>query len=467
MLSTLVYTLSSAAAVAAVYYLLYFQPVAYTALINEDQSGEYAAAVAFGLTGLLLVWLGWRPGPYLRRVFWVVTGLLGIIAALEEVSWGERVWRGLFDVSMPAAVRDINVQGEFNLHNLEASERFLDHLYKIGSVLLLAWLLCSAALQIVRPGLAARLRDAGLPLIPIALSPLFLLAPYFFLLAPVVRAEEIGELSVSLAFAAWGLDLCLRHGAPRWRRSGPGATVGYFGIIAIAGIALSVASDASGRYRTHEMATYDFPAFGLYEQAERLFEHIYSDPRYVMPDTRIRHAKVLRASGQQQKAAEILRNEAAMIERQLQEAGETPDQLQRLGMVHQLLGNPGEAEAWFDRAIASYEHELSLTSDGDGEADLLWSEAQIWHLRGDLVTAFRKAAEAEQSAETARLRRAISAWIEQTFGPHFEGFSSDAGRAWPMRDRPPERAGGRSWGSRSRAAPGPASYRIASATHPF
>lgn len=82
-------------------------------LTAEDAAFEYATAVAYLLAAIALGALAafrhrlniWLWG--LALMFFVVAG--------EEVSWGQR----LFGMETPAALRESNVQNEFNLHNLQ------------------------------------------------------------------------------------------------------------------------------------------------------------------------------------------------------------------------------------------------------------------------------------------------------------------------------------------------------------
>lgn len=86
----------------------------------EDSIFEYAGAAGFLATSLIFFVLAWwsrRPrwGQQPRTVFWVLLGLLFFFAAGEEISWGTRI----FAIDGGDAVRQRNLQGELNLHNLD------------------------------------------------------------------------------------------------------------------------------------------------------------------------------------------------------------------------------------------------------------------------------------------------------------------------------------------------------------
>lgn len=82
------------------------------ALTVEGGPFETATAVALAVLG---VWAILR-----RRRWWVVAGILFVLAALEELSWGQH----LFGFGTPGWLQGRNHQGEANLHNLIDSEVF-------------------------------------------------------------------------------------------------------------------------------------------------------------------------------------------------------------------------------------------------------------------------------------------------------------------------------------------------------
>ncbi|MGD8978173.1 MAG: hypothetical protein PVG91_11255 [Gammaproteobacteria bacterium] len=90
-----------------------------------------------------------RPGQLtmLRRML-VVVGLLALLGALEELSWGQH----LVGFDTPAVLRDINFQGESNLHNLIDSQVF-SALVHVPVYLLFVF---PPLVLAVAPGLAAR-----------------------------------------------------------------------------------------------------------------------------------------------------------------------------------------------------------------------------------------------------------------------------------------------------------------------
>lgn len=93
-------------------------------LTTEDGLYENAGAILFLLTSIAFMILATRPGIYKineksdkhpdRRYFWLFA-LLFFFAFGEEISWGQRI----FNFETPQAIKEMNIQGEFNLHNLK------------------------------------------------------------------------------------------------------------------------------------------------------------------------------------------------------------------------------------------------------------------------------------------------------------------------------------------------------------
>ena len=91
---------------------------------KEDGFYQNLGALFFLLTAIAFFVLAARPklyrfenknGKYTERLYFLLLGILFVFAFGEEISWGQRI----FDYATPEAVKEVNVQGEFNLHNME------------------------------------------------------------------------------------------------------------------------------------------------------------------------------------------------------------------------------------------------------------------------------------------------------------------------------------------------------------
>ena len=104
---------------------------------GEDGAAEWLQFLAYAGACLSAFWIVVR-GPYRRGnrqwLCWLAMALFCFYVSGEEISWGERLTS--FGVTV---LRDHNVQGESNLHNLAALNGYL-HVSFIASGLFLGWL---------------------------------------------------------------------------------------------------------------------------------------------------------------------------------------------------------------------------------------------------------------------------------------------------------------------------------------
>jgi hypothetical protein len=91
--------------------LLIFNNEAYRKLVQEDGIVEWLTFV-FLLMASVFFLLGFLK---YRSIFFLLFSILFVFGAMEEISWGQRVFR----FNTPEIIYKENVQKEFNLHNLE------------------------------------------------------------------------------------------------------------------------------------------------------------------------------------------------------------------------------------------------------------------------------------------------------------------------------------------------------------
>ena len=224
-------------------YAVFLLPELARALAAEDRFFEVGTAICFFLAALILgsTWLK-RSGPNdffvfetKRNLFLLLLALLFLFGAGEEISWGQR----LLGIEVPEAIRDRNVQGELNIHNLEVFNRTEDGEPKTGVALLfsiermfsLFWLsYCFLVPLLGRfwPVFSGFLGRINLPLVPLWLGVFF---PLNYLVAKSVeklllvagkplawQVSEVKEFLFSLLFlimALWFRRDAGTHGAAR------------------------------------------------------------------------------------------------------------------------------------------------------------------------------------------------------------------------------------------------------------
>jgi len=417
-IDAVIYFLFAGLALATLTYLCYFNPVVYTRLVNEDQWGEYGTAVGFGFGGVALLVLCAKSGRLSRRVLWAFFGLVALVIAGEELSWGQRI----FNIATPETFYTMNTQGELNLHNFGAVDTLLNRsglLRQTASFLILGWSALCLLASIFTPRVVNRLEEAGLPVIPPRLLPFFLMVPFFFIVKPLARSDEIGELFLAAAVAAWTIDLWLRHTISGPPRNGKCALI-VLGLLLGGGLlAAALAWKFPGSFKgsLNHMAQHTYPGRKMYAQADQIYRYIYAHPHLLKPDTRLQHARMLLSLGQTEQAREVLLEAQNALQGGPGTKEEKADFLRRKGIVHALLGEADSAETYFDESIALERRLAEQTPDPDEKADLLWSVAQTLEARGDRTGALETARQARDVCRSARKQRRLTEWIHFLVDP--------------------------------------------------
>jgi hypothetical protein len=144
-----------------------------TWLIREEHPIEGAGALGLLAAAIACVVL-WRRvagdprWPWLRRLSLLVLAALFAFGFGEEISWGQRI----FGIGTPEALETANRQEELNVHNLEA----LGGAFDPDRLFQLFWLVLGVIVPLAalwRP--AHRLLQRAVPVLPLALAPLFVL----------------------------------------------------------------------------------------------------------------------------------------------------------------------------------------------------------------------------------------------------------------------------------------------------
>ncbi len=103
---------------------------AWSALTREDALVENSTAFLFFLTALLLLAIAARGRGVPGRWLYLLGAFAFVFAAGEEISWGQRI----FGFETPSYLREINLQNEFNLHNIEVVA--FQQVYRVGMMIL-------------------------------------------------------------------------------------------------------------------------------------------------------------------------------------------------------------------------------------------------------------------------------------------------------------------------------------------
>lgn len=115
---------SALAFIVLAYFPCYISNELLTELTQEDGFYEWLGAILFLFTSIAFVLLASKPSlfnqkiiseKYGQRIYFVLFAILFFVAFGEEISWGQRV----FNFATPEKLKEMNIQDEFNLHNLE------------------------------------------------------------------------------------------------------------------------------------------------------------------------------------------------------------------------------------------------------------------------------------------------------------------------------------------------------------
>jgi hypothetical protein len=178
-----------------VFVVLYrLDPEYYLSLTKEDRAVEWATfgfLLASGVLGLALAvrLLKTRRGSVL---FFGIFGVSCVLFALEEISWGQRIFR----ILSPEFFLENSSQREINIHNVFQKRSGLKTKH-IAGLTLFIYGVCLPWLG-AHPKVKGLLTRYGLVVPPRALSFSFLLAAMMMFDWPTGEEEELGELFFSI-----------------------------------------------------------------------------------------------------------------------------------------------------------------------------------------------------------------------------------------------------------------------------
>ena len=194
-------------------------------LVNQEngpvENASFLVFLAASVVGLITWWRSARRETRLVSGFYLAFAIVAFVAAMEEISWGQ----SYLNYTTPFGLRDINEQGEFNIHNMPViMELNPALLFIFGAVCLIGvWL--GRRPSTARIGVPTIL----LPLIwLITLSGLFSTWVYFFatsraldmVVSTMSEVIEFEMAYVTLLYAVLNRRMLRRHPA-RVRRPEP------------------------------------------------------------------------------------------------------------------------------------------------------------------------------------------------------------------------------------------------------
>jgi hypothetical protein len=166
----------------------------YVAITREGDLVETATAILFAAAFLVSSTAALQARHTGRRRFYVIFGLVCLLAFLEEINWGQV----LFGFGPPELFLKLSAQHETSIHDVLV-ERFRIRTITAVTVLMLAFGVLLPASARLSDRLRSFLDRVGIAVPPLSLSVGFLLGSLLANDYVTTREEEIAELFFSLA----------------------------------------------------------------------------------------------------------------------------------------------------------------------------------------------------------------------------------------------------------------------------
>lgn len=286
-------TFFSVAVVCIVWAIYLFKPVGYVFLIAEDCWAESATFVCCMLAFCFL-FAAFRKDKHLLMPGYVLLAIFVLFVGLEEISWGQRI----FGIDTPSFIREYNYQQELTFHNMGLFS-FLKSGMIIG-IMVSLWAIVFPFISMKMDRLRKLGLKFGIPVVPSYLWPLFAIAVFFISFNSIAKGEEIGEMLLCFAFAAYALDVF--HMTGKNNANGSSAFfILYMRFLAyiLVGTVLLVqlAPVESIRWRMNDMAAEKYPGAKLYGHAESVFKYIFERPKLLNERTFYNYAIFLDSQG--------------------------------------------------------------------------------------------------------------------------------------------------------------------------
>jgi len=384
-----------------------FDPVNYARFTAEDWVFEYAGAVAFLLAGALM-WLslGKAPGKlYCALVLGM--GAAFFFAGFEEISWGQRI----LGFSTPELLLGINAQREFTIHNLALLPRINKNAAIAHCVL--CWIGAAWLAVLIAPHWVERWRRRGVPILPMALAPLFLLFCFFILVkTPVIKRDEVGECTLGVAAAIFALHwLLLQSGGHISLRKRALWILALLLLIAAGSGILTWRFRGDPWGRLNAAAVYDYPRLGWHSQSLEVFEYLEAHPQLRSFETHLTYVVVLQELGRAAEARRTLADAAAFL-KALGPRDDYSRYLRRWAGIYKLQAQPEEAAQALEEALRLDRERWEHADSPEAKTEALWSEVRTLFAQGkqeEALTAFARV----QASASPWLRFRTKRWLQR------------------------------------------------------
>ncbi|OGX24090.1 MAG: hypothetical protein A2787_01595 [Omnitrophica WOR_2 bacterium RIFCSPHIGHO2_01_FULL_48_9] len=388
--------------------ILYIQsenPFVFAYLTTEDWWGEFATAVAYVLSAMLIL-LAMKNEKAVRKPGYGLMAFGFFFIGMEEINWGQRLLR----IATPDVISKFNYQSEINLHNTV----FLP-VMTIFCYVLIVWIFILPVL-VSRVKIISYWNDRlNIPRPSWPQVPYFFLAMFIFIFNPLVNHEP-GELMLSLAFLNFATGIYFDNQNKMLNIRRPGII--SFCVLAIllvtmTGLLVSVGSRKSTyNWRLHFMASKEYPDRGLYKQAEMVFEYMVDNPEFKdQKDIALDYAIFLQGIGSP-KVKLMLQKALQEQYRCAQQNSEQPGCYRNAGIVLRMQNDMDRAQEEFQKAIKKDKMRLQKATLAWEKSYILFSLGKTYvEMGGNTALALQYLREARELTSASREKDNIKQWI--------------------------------------------------------
>ena len=209
-----------------------FEPDTYYIAVQEDGILEWSTFWAFIAAGCVYIFVAVRPAPKLRTTWFPIgLALFCLFVALEEISWGQRV----FGYRPPEYFLEFNFQQEFNLHNVIETQ-----LRKLGVIVVIIGYGVALPLIGLIPPIRRFFGRIGILSPAAALIPAFLITGIGQQVYPLKFTGEWIEMMLGLCFLFAALAAARTRGTSEG--AGLASLTGHMSLALVVVLAAGVAS---------------------------------------------------------------------------------------------------------------------------------------------------------------------------------------------------------------------------------
>lgn len=173
-------------------------------IFQEDGVLESLSAVFyFAATGIFAFGFKNKPAPL--RFWCLFFAVLMFLVGGEEISWGQRI----FGMATPASLEAVNLQNEFNIHNIDGIHQ---HVRMVGVAFVSLFCFLIPISNRFSQKMSQFYAQRGVPLFPlntawlVVLSIMFMVIPRAINLPEIFVLDEIGEFLLSFAWIPFALN---------------------------------------------------------------------------------------------------------------------------------------------------------------------------------------------------------------------------------------------------------------------